>query len=167
MIKFDITIKCTHFSTEQNNKTTENRRENECSMSTMSSNVANHTPATVEISSEIPMELGWPKRKRVPCQLADTLNGCLCGSVLDGSLSGVIKCKQAGCETQWVSTCLMGADIPSDSQYTSSITCNVSDWSKSHKTGCVWLVRCPGKDVGVSANGDDVIFPYSDVFLIM
>ena len=72
-----------------------------------------------------------------------------------------------GCETQWVSTCLMGADLPSDSQYTSSITYNVLDWSKSHETGCVWLARHPGKDMGVSANSDDVIFPYLDVFLIM
>ncbi|KAF8240453.1 hypothetical protein L208DRAFT_1232778 [Tricholoma matsutake] len=34
-------------------------------------------------------------------ELVDTLNGCLCRSVLNSSLSGVIKCKQAGCETQW------------------------------------------------------------------
>ena len=161
MIKFDITIKCTHFSAKKNNKTTENRRENERSVSAMSSDVANHVLATVEISSEIPAELGWPKRKRVPHQLADTLNGCLCRLVLDGLLSGVIKCKQASCETQWVSTCLIGADLPSDSQYTSSITYNVSDWSKSRETGCVWLARHPGKDMGVSTNGDDVIFPYS------
>jgi len=166
MIKFDITIKCTHFSAEQNNKTTENGRENERSVSAMSSDVANRVPATIEISSEIPVELGQPKHKRVPRQLADALNGCLCGSVLDGSLSGVVKCKQAGCETQWVSTCLMGADLPSDSQYTSSITYNVLDWSKSRETGCVWLARHPGKDVGV-ANSNDVIFPYLDAFLIM
>ena len=80
---------------------TENGRENECSMSAMSSDVVNHAPAT-KISSEIPMELGQPKHKRVLCQLADALNGCLCRLVLDGSLSGVIKCKQASCETQWV-----------------------------------------------------------------
>jgi len=139
MIKFDITIKCTHFSAEQNNKTTENGRENERSVSAMSSNVANHAPATVEISSEIPAELGRPKRKRVPRQLADALNGCLCGSVLDGSLSGVVKCKQAGCETQWVSTCLMGADLPSESQYTSSITYNVEQEPRN------WFVRARGK----------------------
>ena len=95
MIKFDITIKCTHFSTEQNNKMTENGRENKCSMSAMSSDVANHAPATIEISSEIPVELGQPKCKRVLHQLADALNGCLCRLVLDGSLSGVVKCKQA------------------------------------------------------------------------
>jgi hypothetical protein len=134
----------------------------------MSSDEVNHAPAT-EITSEIPVavEVGRPKRKRVPRQLADALNGCLCGSVLDGSLSGVVKCRQAGCETQWVSTCLMGADLASDSQYTSSITYNVSDWSKSHETGCVWLARRPDKDAGESASGDDVIFPYLDMFLIM
>ncbi|KAF8237592.1 hypothetical protein L208DRAFT_1191519, partial [Tricholoma matsutake] len=31
----------------------------------------------------------------------DALNRCLCRSVLNSSLSGVVKCKQAGCETQW------------------------------------------------------------------
>ena len=75
----------------------------------VSSNVVNHAPAT-KTNSEIPTELGWPKRKRVLCQIADALNGCLCRLVLNGSLSGVIKCRQAGCETQWVSTtCLIWA----------------------------------------------------------
>jgi hypothetical protein len=62
--------------------------------------------ADSDIGSEIPSpdESGWSKRKRVPQQLADALNGCLCGLVLDGLLGGVLKCKQAGCETQWVST---------------------------------------------------------------
>ena len=120
MIKFGITIKCTHFSAKQNNKTTENGRENKCSLNTtslgeemtwmpVSSNVVNHTPAT-KISSEIPAELGQPKHKMALCQIADTLNGCLCRSVLNSSLSGVIKCRQADCETQWVSTkCLIWA----------------------------------------------------------
>ena len=49
-------------------------------------------------------ELGWSKRKRIQQQLADTLNGCLCGLVLNASSSGALKCKQTGCETQWVST---------------------------------------------------------------
>jgi hypothetical protein len=97
MINVGIAIKCTYLSTEQNNKTTENGSEKEGSVNAtslevgmMSSNVVNHTLET-EIGSEIPEELGWPKRKRVPQQLADTLNGCLCGSVLDSSLSGVVK----------------------------------------------------------------------------
>jgi hypothetical protein len=59
-----------------------------------------------EIGFEIPNpdESGRSKRKRVPRQVADALNGCLCGLVLDVSVSGVLKCKQAGCETQWVSS---------------------------------------------------------------
>ena len=64
-----------------------------------------------EIDFEVPEESGRPKRRMIPRQLADALNGCLCGSVLSSSLSGVVKCKQAGCEAQWVSsTCLMGVD---------------------------------------------------------
>ena len=35
---------------------------------------------------EIPEEPGQSKHKRVPCKLADALNGCLCGQVLDSSL---------------------------------------------------------------------------------
>ena len=65
---------------------------------------ANGTPS--ETRSEVAEEPGRSKRKRVARQVADVLNGCLCGSVLDGSMSSVLKCKQAGCETQWVSTAL-------------------------------------------------------------
>jgi hypothetical protein len=69
-----------------------------------SMNNANHIQAAAAMEIEIPEESGWSKRKRVPHKLADTLNGCLCGQVLDSSLNGVLECKQAGCETQWVST---------------------------------------------------------------
>ncbi|KAF8219280.1 hypothetical protein L208DRAFT_1341809, partial [Tricholoma matsutake] len=31
----------------------------------------------------------------------DALNGCLCGSVLNSTMDGVLNCKQASCETQW------------------------------------------------------------------
>ena len=55
-----------------------------------------------ELPVEIPEESGRSKCKRVQ-KFADALNGCLCGSVLDGSLGGVLKWKQVGCETQWVS----------------------------------------------------------------
>ena len=48
-------------------------------------------------------EIGQSKRKRVPRQEADALNGCLCGQVLNSLTDGVLKCKQVGCETQWVS----------------------------------------------------------------
>jgi len=58
---------------------------------------------TTESNAQVPEESGRSKRKRVPRRLADALNGCLCGLVLDSSLIGVLKCKQAGCETQWVS----------------------------------------------------------------
>jgi len=62
--------------------------------------------APAETRSEIAEEPGRSKRKRVIRRVADALNGCLCGSVLDGSTRGVLQCKQAGCETQWVSTAL-------------------------------------------------------------
>ena len=46
---------------------------------------------------------GRPKRKRAQRQQdVDALNGCLCGEVLQLSSDGVLKCKQVGCETQWV-----------------------------------------------------------------
>ena len=49
---------------------------------------------------------GRSKRKRVPRkgEEHDALDSCLCGIVLNGSEDDVLKCKQAGCETQWVST---------------------------------------------------------------
>jgi len=69
----------------------------------MSSNEVNHMVAT-GIEAIIPEESGRSKRKRIPQLLADTLNGCLCRLVLNSSLNGILKCRQAGCETQWVST---------------------------------------------------------------
>jgi hypothetical protein len=147
-----------------NNKMTKNGSEKGGSMNsinlevgTMSSNVVNHALGT-EIGSEIPEELGQPKHKRVLQQLADALNRCLCKLVLNISLGGVVKCKQAGCETQWVII---------DSWYTSSITSSVWVWRKSHKISCAWLVRHWGKDMGESTHGDDVTFPYLYMFLIM
>ena len=48
-----------------------------------------------------PEETGRLKRKQAQRNIA--LNGCLCSMVADDSVSdGVVKCKQAGCETQWV-----------------------------------------------------------------
>jgi hypothetical protein len=73
-------------------------------MSFHSVNNANHLQAAAATEIEIPEESGRSERKRVPRKLADALNGCLCGQVLDSSLNGVLECKQAGCETQWVST---------------------------------------------------------------
>jgi len=57
-----------------------------------------------EIHSEILEEFGRSKCKRFPRKLEDVLNGCLCGLVLDHSSNGVLMCKQAGCETQWMSS---------------------------------------------------------------
>ena len=66
----------------------------------------NYMQAVVATATEIeiPEELGRSKRKRVPRKLTDALNGCLCGLILDSSMKEVLKCKQAGCETQCVST---------------------------------------------------------------
>jgi hypothetical protein len=48
-------------------------------------------------------ELGRTKRKRVPRkQQADDLNGCLCGDVVEPDTEGALKCRQTGCETEWV-----------------------------------------------------------------
>ena len=66
----------------------------------------NYMQAVVATATEIeiPEESGRSKHKRFPRKLADALNGCLCGLILDSSMKEVLKCKQAGCETQWVST---------------------------------------------------------------
>jgi hypothetical protein len=64
------------------------------------------TAATVLSTTESLEELGHAKRKRVPRkQQADELNGCLCGDVIELFMEGALKCKQAGCETEWVSIC--------------------------------------------------------------
>ena len=68
---------------------------------TVNVNEVNHPLAT-----EAPEESRRSKRKKVAWQLADALNGCLCGIVLDRSSNGVLKCRQTGCETQWVSILL-------------------------------------------------------------
>jgi hypothetical protein len=60
--------------------------------------------ATTTTEIEIPKESGWSKRKRFPLKLADALNRCLCRRILNTSMKEVLKCKQAGCKTQWVST---------------------------------------------------------------
>src|SRR6266545_3415371 len=47
---------------------------------------------------------GRGRRKRIARRI-DDLNGCLCGTVVNSSAdtSGIVKCRQPGCETQWVS----------------------------------------------------------------
>jgi hypothetical protein len=48
------------------------------------------------------------KRRRAPTQKAvDALNGCLCGEVVNPLSDGGIRCKQLGCETQWVCNLLV------------------------------------------------------------
>ena len=98
---------------ENKNETTESGGENRVNtanastgVGVTSSNEENHISAATE--PEIPEESGWLRRKRVLRQLADALNRCLCGLVLDGSSGGVLRCKQAGCETQWVSMLYCG-----------------------------------------------------------
>jgi len=88
------------------NENSVNTANTSMGVGTTSTNEVNHIPMATK--SENPEESGWSKHKRVPQQLADALNGCLCGLVLDGSSGGVLKCKQVGCETQWVSTLYSG-----------------------------------------------------------
>ena len=47
-------------------------------------------------------EAGCSKRKHVPRQVPDALNGCLCGIVVDSQSDEVLECKELGCEMQWV-----------------------------------------------------------------
>ncbi|KIM38262.1 hypothetical protein M413DRAFT_36924, partial [Hebeloma cylindrosporum] len=76
----------------------------------------------------------------------DALNSCLCGLVLDGSEDSVLRCKQAGCETQWFHLkCMKLQQAP-------------RNW--------VCAVRLPGEDAGESAHADDIVLLYWDAFLI-
>ena len=49
---------------------------------------------------------GRSTRKRGRVHIVDelNLNLCLCGSVVNSSMEGVVKCKRPSCETQWVSS---------------------------------------------------------------
>ena len=64
----------------------------------------NYIQPAAATATKIPEESGQSKRKRVLRKPVDALDGCLCGLVLNRSMEGVLQCKQAGCETQWVST---------------------------------------------------------------
>jgi hypothetical protein len=65
-------------------------------------------PIPTAIESEVTVESGRSKRKRIPRkQVLDILNGCLCGEVvnpLELPSDAIIKCKAIGCETEWVIT---------------------------------------------------------------
>ena len=54
-------------------------------------------------------ESGRGRRKRALRHISD-LNGCLCGRVVNLGVDsrGIIECKQAGCETQWVCSTVHG-----------------------------------------------------------
>ena len=71
-------------------------------------NIIEETSAAAVESAVIGEETGRSKRKRVPTrQEHDISNACLCGEVVDPSksLSGeIIKCREVGCETEWVSS---------------------------------------------------------------
>ena len=103
------------------------------------SSVGPSTQATaVEITPAF-VDSGRSKRKRIPRQLADALNGCLCGLVLDCSMDGVLRCNQAGCETQWVSTVPLKYDY--SLPYVFSTTFNVLTLSRNPEIGYARLVR--------------------------
>jgi hypothetical protein len=108
--------------------------------------------AIAEARSETVEETGRSKRKRIPRQLADALNGCLCGSVLDGSMDGVLKCNQAGCETQWVSTAL--SEVSYHSLYAFSITFNASNLGSNPEIGRARLAKHRAVDEEASVHGD-------------
>ena len=59
-------------------------------------------PSTAGPATTVIEELGHTKRKRVAWK--HEVNGCLCGNVVQPSDLEAVRCKQAGCETEWVST---------------------------------------------------------------
>ena len=65
-------------------------------------------PILTAIESEVAIEARWSKWKCIPRkQVLDTLNGCLCGEVVDPlelPSDAIIKCKEIGCETEWVTS---------------------------------------------------------------
>jgi len=105
---------------------------------------------------EAMVEAGRGRQKRAPRQIG-TLNGCLCGIVIDSSTNGIdaIECKQPGCETQWVS---LYNGIRTLVYQLYSIILNVYPSNRCQRGGFARLVRHPG--VCGSACGSDVIFPY-------
>lgn len=118
----------------QDNHRNEDNIEPESGTRQTSQGAAEIRPNAVE-------ETGRSKRKRVPRQLADALNGCLCGSVLDGSMDGVLKCNQAGCETQWVRSPFSSEAVSLYSPDVFSITFNVLTLSWNLEIGRAWHAR--------------------------
>ncbi|KAF8228532.1 hypothetical protein L208DRAFT_1016203, partial [Tricholoma matsutake] len=56
----------------------------------------------------------------------DTPNGCLCGSVLDSTMDGVLNCKQAGCKTQWYHLRCM--EFEQEPRNWVCVACEASGW---------------------------------------
>ena len=80
--------------------------EDDISTVTAGPNITEAPSIPTTIESEVAAESGRSKRKRiVRKEVLDTLNGCLCGEVVDPSelpSNTIIKCKEIGCETEWV-----------------------------------------------------------------
>lgn len=80
---------------------------------TVGSNVrAPSSSMSWEIDAET--HIGWSMQKRKRGHVIDklNLNSCLCGSVVNPSTEGSVKCKQSSCEMQWVSTFGMTDKFP-------------------------------------------------------
>ena len=105
-------------------------------------------------------------RKQARDHIVDklNLNSCLCGSVVDPSMEGVIKCKHTSCETQWVSKFDM---VDGLQQLTlSSIILNAWEKHSSLETGFVRLARRLVHREQESVHVDDVILLYLEVCLV-
>ena len=110
-------------------------------------------------------ETGCSKWKHILRQMP-TLNGFLCGIVVDSQSDRVLKCRRLGCETQWVKICSEQEKLQATHLY-SSITYIAFHWKLFHKIGFARPVRHLGQVEGQRDHDDDVILPYLDMCLIM
>jgi len=141
-------------------------------------------PATVAVPTILPLVVeiqqsgpegeeaaetsGRGRRKRAPRRIGD-LNGCLCGLVVNPGVDSnmAIKCRQPGCETQWVCS--------TDYSWVYEDLTNNLHIVQYH-LNCVGLEQPPTKwvceaceasgQVRASARASDVILPYLDSCLI-
>ena len=90
-----------------------------------------NTEIDVTVNHAIIKDGGWSKQKHIDRQqILDTLNGCLCGEVVDHSNSPPkedIKCREKGCETHWVIALLSSYMTIVWLRTLTSITCTVLD----------------------------------------
>ncbi|KDR67268.1 hypothetical protein GALMADRAFT_80035, partial [Galerina marginata CBS 339.88] len=70
------------------------------------------------------------------------LNDCLCGDVVQPFADGAVKCKQAGCETEWYHLACIGEDQAQRN----------------------WV--CAACEVAHAGRADDIILPYLVLCLI-